>query len=336
MLNRRIRWIGFGALFFSAGVLIGASLWAQDQEKTFSADSFRIRDPYILADESTGTYYLYAQSKNRAKSRYFGVEVYTSRDLEQWSGPTCVLRLPDSMKILTVWAPEVHRFGDAYYLFVTLTFDETVSTPAPFAEHWPPMYRRGTWCYRAASPSGPFEPVKEGPLTPDDEMALDGTLWVEEDVPYMVYCHEWVQLVDGTIDYVRLRPDLSAAEGEPVTILKASSAPGAITDPKSGKVTDGPFLYKSEKSGALFMIWSTILPNRGGYSVLLARSESGKLAGPWSESTELFTDDGGHGMIFRDLNGTLRLAIHQPNAGAGKERLRLFELIDDGVLRLAD
>lgn len=332
MLNRRRGLFGFCALIF----LTGANLLAQTQDETFAADSFRIRDPYLLADESTGTYYLYAQSKNRAKSGYFGVEVYTSRDLEQWSGPTSVLRLPDSMKVRFVWAPEVHRFNGAYYLFVTLTFDETVSTPAPIAEDWPPMYRRGTWCYRSASPTGPFEPINDGPLTPADAMALDGTFWVEEGVPYMIYCHEWVQIVDGAIDCVRLRSDLSAAEGDAVTILKASSAPNAITDPNVGKVTDGPFLYKSEKSGALLMIWSTILPSRGGYSVLVTRSESGKLAGPWSESTELFTDDGGHGMIFRDFNGRLRLALHQPNGGAGKERLRLFELIDDRALRLAE
>jgi hypothetical protein len=28
-------------------------------------------------------------------------------------------------------------------------------------------------------------------------MALDGTLWVEDGVPYMIFCHEWIQITDG-------------------------------------------------------------------------------------------------------------------------------------------
>ncbi len=40
-------------------------------------------------------------------------------------------------------------------------------------------------------------------------MALDGTLWVEDGKPYMVYCHEWVELGDGTMELIELTPDLS-------------------------------------------------------------------------------------------------------------------------------
>lgn len=307
------------------------SVRAQAPDASLATEDFRIRDPFILADEPSGTYYLYAQSKNRAKSDYNGVEVYSSRDLQRWTAPTPALVLPKSMKIVSVWAPEVFHYNNAYYLFVTLTFKEKIDKPAPVADaNWPPLLRRGTWCFRASSPTGPFEPVKNDSLTPPNQLALDGTLWVEDGVPYMVFCHEWVELIDGTIDAVRLRPDLSDVDGEPTTILAGSSAPGAPAEATVGKVTDGPFLYKSPKSGALYLIWSTILPKNGGYSVLVARSASGKLAGPWSESTPLFLGDGGHGMIFRSFDGTLRLALHQPNGGAGKERLHTFELLDDG------
>jgi hypothetical protein len=41
-------------------------------------------------------------------------------------------------------------------------------------------------------------------------MTLDGTLWVEDELPYMVFCHEWVQIKDGTVESVRLKDDLSA------------------------------------------------------------------------------------------------------------------------------
>ena len=35
-------------------------------------------------------------------------------------------------------------------------------------------------------------------------MTLDGTLYVENGLPYMVYAHEWIQILDGTMEAVPL------------------------------------------------------------------------------------------------------------------------------------
>ena len=45
-------------------------------------------------------------------------------------------------------------------------------------------------------------------------MTLDATLWEEDGAPYIVYCHEWVQISNGTIEYMALKPDLSETVGE--------------------------------------------------------------------------------------------------------------------------
>jgi beta-xylosidase len=242
-----------------------------------------------------------------------------------------VLTLPPEARVAMVWAPEMHAYNGAYYLFVTLTLRDTLPDAKPVdAKSWPPMHRRGTWIYRADSPAGPFAPLKDAPHTPPGWMALDGTLHVESDgTPYMVFCHEWVQLIDGAIAAVPLTRDLRDTAGEPVRLFSASAAPGAKTGPLEGKVTDGPFLYRSQKSGALFMIWSTFIPGKE-YCVLLARSESGRVTGPWTGHTPLYTTNGGHGMIFKAFDGALLLALHQPNTGP-KERLRLIGLTDDGA-----
>ena len=288
-----------------------------------NTSQIRVRDPFILAEN--GTYHLYAQSANREGSGFCGVEVYTSCDLKNWNPPKPVLRLPEDAGITDVWAPEVHRHHGAYFLFVTLTFRDTLDEPRPLDVHyWPPLHKRGTWVFRASSPTGPFEAVKKGPLTPDKWMALDGTLHVEDGVASMVFCHEWMQLVDGTMDVVRLKPDLSATAGEPVVLFKASDAPGAKTDPLDGKVTDGPFFYKSPRTGRLFMIWSTFVVGRG-YCVLQTRSATGRVAGPWGCHEPLFMGDGGHGMMFETFDGRLMLALHQPNEGP-LERMKLFEV----------
>ena len=158
-------------------------------------------------------------------------------------------------------------------------------------------------------------------------MTLDGTLWEEDGVPYMVFAHEWVQITDGTIEFVKLKSDLSATDGEPKRLFQASDAPWARkSSPWGSWVTDGPFLYTS-KSGKLLMIWSSFSDT--GYMVGVAVSESGKLAGPWKQKAEpLYSADGGHGMLFKRFDGQLMLVLHSPNKQT--ERAKLFEIEDTG------
>jgi GH43 family beta-xylosidase len=289
----------------------------------------RVRDPFIYADAGTKTYYLYAQSGNRENSGYKGVEVYASKDLERWLSPQTVLSLPDDADVIGVWAPEVHEYNGAFYLFVTLTYRRTLSEKRPVdTDRWPAMHVRGTHIFRADQPTGPFTRLKITSHTPEDWMALDGTLFVEDGTPYMVFCHEWVQVIDGTMDVVRLKDDLFGTVGKPEVLFRASDAPGAITERTAGKVTDGCFLYRSPKSRKLFMIWSTFI--RGsGYCVVLTESQSGKIGGPWINQKPIYGENGGHGMLFRSFDGRLMMALHQPNSG-GKERLHLFEVADNG------
>jgi len=46
-------------------------------------------------------------------------------------------------------------------------------------------------------------------------MALDGTLYVEDGKPYMVYAHEWIQLVDGNMEAIQMSPDLTSPVDAP-------------------------------------------------------------------------------------------------------------------------
>jgi len=290
-----------------------------------------VRDPFIHPDSDTRTYFLYAQSENRRGSGYKGVEVYAGSDLAKWAPPKRVLDLGAlGINNRATWAPEMHRYKGACYLFTTLTFSggaRAVATGEKRVRHG-----RGTWIFKADSPLGPFKPLKDGPHTPPEWMALDGTLHVEDGAPWLVFCHEWVQVGDGTVEAVRLRDDLSDTIGKPVTLFRASVVPNVRPNLR---VTDGPFLYRSPKSGALFMIWSTFLKG-SDYCVLVTKSESGKILGPWSEHKPLYTRHGGHGMLFKTFDGKLMLSLHQPNSPGGKERMRLLAIEDTGgALRLA-
>ena len=97
-------------------------------------------------------------------------------------------------------------------------------------------------------------------------------------------------------------------------------------------VTDGPFLHRAA-DGRLLMLWSSF--GDSGYALGVATSESGRVRGPWRQAEHaLFPEDGGHGMVFRALDGTLYLTVHQPN-DTPNERARLIPLREtaDGLAR---
>ena len=291
----------------------------------------RMRDVCILVDETTRTYYAVSSTFALPKEGYgrSAVRVYSSKDLIIWEGPHVVFQTPANfwggVNIRSIWAPEMHAYKGKYYLFAT--FDTDSLFPEQW-RNWLPRVKRGSQVLVGDSPLGPFKAFQNHSTLPVDMMTLDGTLWIEEGVPYMVFCHEWVQIKDGTVEMSQLKDDLSETVGEPVRLFDGSDAPWGKKSPQYGcYVTDGPYLYRA-KTGKLMMIWSSF--GAHGYTTGVAVSASGKLRGPWTQQAEpLFADDGGHGMIFKRFDGQLMLVLHQPNKG-GSERARLFELEDTG------
>ena len=184
--------------------------------------------------------------------------------------------------------------------------------------------RRGTQVLVADSPLGPFKSFDNKPHTPIEWSSLDGTLWVEDGVPYMVFCHEWTQIGNGSMELVQLAHDLSKPVTEPVTLFHAGDAGWVRGLKNEGKVTDGCFLYQTE-GGQLIMIWSSF--GDRDYAIGTAISESGKIAGPWVQSDLLFDENGGHGMILETFEGELLLVFHQPNSG--DERAQFYRLTEE-------
>ena len=227
-----------------------------------------------------------------------------------------------------MWAPEVHKYKGKYYLFATLNSD--IKWKGDKAGH-PAYTHRATQVFWSKGPEGPFLPFEQKtPFTPLDQMALDGTLWVENGVPYMVYCHEWVETMDGEMKLVQLKKDLSGPVGEPIRLFCASAAKwstgGGNGDVKT-YVTDGCFLYRT-KSDKLLMVWSSFM--NGTYAVGIAESTTGKIIGPWRQQEKPLFVNGGHSMIFRTFDGRLCLVLHSPNSPGGMERAKIFELEDLG------
>jgi arabinan endo-1,5-alpha-L-arabinosidase len=279
------------------------------------------RDVCILPDSSTGYYYMIGPGGKTVLS-------YRSKDLINWENPATIFEIPEGfwgdIEIVNIWAPELHYYKDKYYLFLTF------NTGHKLAEQWPnwrPRVTRGSQILVSDSLTGPYKSFQNHSTLPVEMMTLDATLWEEDGTPYIVYAHEWVQISNGTMEYMQLKDDLSATTGEPVLMFRGSEGPWVqISRTEGCFVTDGPYLWRN-KAGRLLMIWASF--GEGGYTEGVAFSESGKLAGPWIQQTEpLYTNDGGHGMLFKTFDGRLMMVLHSPNNR--ESRPHIFEMEDKG------
>lgn len=270
-----------------------------------------IRDPFVLVHE--GKYYLYGTRGPECwGNKATGLDCYVSTDLENFEGPITVFTPPEGFWAdRNFWAPEVHKYKGAFYMFVSFKAEGVC---------------RGTQILKADSPLGPFKVHSDGPVTPRDWECLDGTFYVEPtegNRPYMIFCHEWVQITDGTICAVQLSDDLTHAVGEPKLLFHATEAPWIVDIRNGNYVTDGPFMHIAD-DGEITLLWSSF--GKGGYTMGLAKSESNTIAGPWKQvETPLFDKDGGHGMIFKSLDGKIMGTLHSPNRDL-EERPVFFEI----------
>ena len=258
-----------------------------------------IRDPFVLVHK--GRYYLYGTRGATCWGPADGFDVYVSDDLAEWDGPRACFHNDGAFWAdRDYWAPEVHPYSGAFYMFASFKGEGA---------------NRGTAILRADTSLGPFEPWSIGPVTPREWMCLDGTFHRDGDGrPWMVFCHEWVQAGDGTVCAMPLTDDLRRAAGGPTVLFRASDAEWKKRLRHSsgieGYVTDGPFLWRLS-TGALACLWASF--SESGYTEAQAISDSGDILGPWRQAEPLFMADGGHGMLFRALDGRLLLALHSPN-----------------------
>ena len=273
-------------------------------------EKIRIRDPFILTDKENGCYYMYgttALEKGTLTARNTFL-VYKSYDLESFEEPKVIFNGSDIgfWADRDFWAPEVHKYNGKYYLFGSCKAEGKC---------------RATQIFVCDTPDGIFKPISDKPVTPSDWECLDGTFFVEDGTPYMVFCHEWVQVKDGEIWAMPLTDDLSESAGEPTLLFRASdnenfSELGGVAP--GNYVTDGPFLYR--EGGKVKMIWSSYY--KGRYLVLEAEADS--LLSEWRHRGSKFDFDGGHAMLFETLEGKRMISLHRPNS-ADDERAFFYE-----------
>jgi beta-xylosidase len=266
-------------------------------------DSIRLSDPCILADKATNQYYMTGT----------GGMLWKSADLKFWEGPYFVAQTDPASWMgprPMIWAAELHAYKGKYYYFATFTNRavkiDTVDDNV--------IERRACHVLVSNKPDGPYTPMADPIYLPAEKPTLDGTFWVDTDgKPYMVYCHEWLQNGNGTMEMIELKPDLSGTIGAGTILFRAKDAPWNRETDKGGnigphKVTDGPYLFRTG-SGRLGMIWTSWIDDI--YVQGVAYSTSGSLKGPWVHEKDLITPPNfGHAMLFKTLDGKDLMSVH--------------------------
>ncbi len=268
-------------------------------------EDIRIRDPFVLPKD--GFYYIYSSTCSIDRTT---VEVYKTNNLDEWGEPKPIYKLTtDTWKQKDLWAPEVHEYMGKYYLFVSILGKNGL---------------RGTEISVCEKPDGFFTPLTDRPVTPLDQSCIDGTLYVDNETPYIVYSHDWPDNYDPSIDSyvgqicaVELSKDLKSQAGNPFVLFSSNDVPYSAKAPsptnyEGNRVmrygSDAPFVNKL-KNGQLFLTWSPFPGNN--YVVLGAVAEN--IHGPWKHIAKpLFDDNGGHAMFFKDFDGTKKMCLHQP------------------------
>ncbi len=269
-----------------------------------------LRDPYIWVKD--GVYYSYGTGWQCYKN--------TSGKLDgHWERIKFEVFITDtSIDGGDHWAPEVHEYNGAYYMFTTYRNKANEG-------------RHGCTIMRSESLEGPFAEITGGTITPSDWDAIDGTLYVDpEGQPWMVFVREWVSAPHhvGTFTAAKLSDDLTHFISEPIELFRADE-PIWKAPVHGGYVTDGCWMYTTAE-GDLLMLWASF--DAHGYVETVSRSSNGRLDGEWIHAeTPLYskaisgTYDGGHGMVFTDLDGQMYLSFHSPNRStAGRPETPVF------------
>lgn len=308
---------------------VSASATEQREITTTTLDELSMSDPYILADDATKTYYLTSS----------GGCIYKSTDLKNWTGPygTYDTRGTWMEGINFVAAAEIHKVNGKYYYAATFGDRKELVDVVPRRYN---VYRHQTMILESDKAEGPFKLKNPDPnydYLPHSWDIIDGTIYMENGQAYMVFVHEWMQTFDGTIEYVKLSPDLTKTISEPVMLFRATESPCPLEMVGNGEmtyslkipgwVTDGPQLFRT-KTGKLGMLWASWGAKR--YLECVAYSQSGNIDGPWIQEEKPFIDDNtGHGMLFRTFDGKLLLSIHHAE-GDGPRKPQLWEVDDSG------
>lgn len=269
----------------------------------------RIRDPFVFVED--GAYYLIGTTGNDCWGTGSNLALYTSPDLDSFEFLGVMAEEGAMDGYTQIWAPELHKYKGKYYIIVSVYSEEK---------------ERGSIILVSDTLRGKFRMLTGEYITPADWMCLDASLFVWKGKPYLYFSNEWVKPItrdgDGALFVAELSDDLTRLVSYPKKIVSGKYC-GFSTEIENkgryGYVAEGPFAVAGKKGIELY--WSTFTEK--GYCV--AKSCAEDIFGEYKLEKLIFENDGGHAMVFDDLNGKRKITLHQPNRSPD-ERMKVFDL----------
>ncbi len=280
--------------------------------------------PILLADptlfEEDGTYYLYG-TKGDNSIAGAGFLVYTSTDLQHWSGPVgnadgYAFKKGAGFGTKAFWAPQIFKHQDTYYM--AYTADEQIAIAT------------------ATSPLGPFK--NEGKALEAPVKQIDPFVFFDNGKAYLYH----VRLQEGNRIFVaELTPDLKQIKEETLQECLHAETGWENTWDSDWSVSEGPTVFKH--NNLYYLIYSANDFRNPDYAVGYATSASP--LGPWTKfegnpiiSTALTAKPGiGHGDLVVLPDATLGYVLHTHNSAdkVGPRKTGFVKLqIKDGELVL--
>ncbi len=324
----------------SSSLMCSCNLIDDDSDYNLTSSDLILRDPYVFADEDSQKYYVHGNSliktpnpQRKDIQNGKALYCYESENLKTWRLVGKSFEAPKNWwGKRDFWAPDMFKIDGKYYVIATFSNDRVIGKRFDLPEK--DLLFRGCAVLVSDKPEGPYKPLTDKPITPENWMCLDGTLYEEDGKMYLIYCREWVEVGDGEIYAQEISRDLKKCIGTPVKLFSASQAPWVQAIKKDCYVTDAPVLNRS-KAGKLFMTWSSRGEVNGKfqYVIGLAYSDNGKLFGKWTHSPiPLNSDDGGHAMIFKTFEGRPKIAYHAGNKFPEKTVIKNFRFTDNDAI----
>ena len=252
-----------------------------------------IADPSIFYNN--GTYYLYGTTTGNIANGD-GFLVYTSSDLQKWSGPNGVqnglaLKKGDAYGDKGFWAPQILEYNKKFYMIYTANENIAIAS--------------------SDSPLGPFKNEHKKPIFETGNQ-IDPFIFIDEDGKKYLY---HVRLTNGNRIFVaELNDDLQSIKPETLTECISGTLPWENTQNVEWQVTEGPTVLK--RDGLYYMIYSANDFRNPDYAVGYATSQTPY--GPWEKSndspiisTKNTGQNGvGHGDVFWGKNDKMHYVLH--------------------------
>ena len=257
-----------------------------------------IGDPMILLEDNI--YYMY--------STFHGgkpFHVYVSTDGKYFEDKGECLHLEDTFAYCDIWAPEVMKYKDKFYMFYSgrSECDGLMHVQIAVSD----------------SPLGPFKDIVEEPiLKVPGKSTIDAHCYIENDEKYLFFSMDCsTNIINGVhtsqIYVIKLADDFKSVVGDYSFISTPTSDFEKLSGPE-WQWNEGPFILKHNNK--YYMTCSTNCYNSLWYSVVCYVSDN--ILGPYYkqeerpvlEYIENEISGPGHNAFFVDKDGKLKCVFH--------------------------